>query len=737
MMMKRKKLTRRSFTKKSTLIAATGILAPQILSAKSSTNTESYDYIIVGSGAGGGPLAANLARNGFKVLVLEAGSKDPKTDNYKVPAYHGFASEDDHLSWSYYVKHYSGNRDQLDSKYVPGKGILYPRGATIGGSTAVNALITVYPHASDFEYIADLTGDDSWRAESMRNYFKRLEDCEYLLTREAIREDHGINGWLPTNYQNFDLITLLQNLFLAGVIKANLSHNGKNILDLIFNEKSFDVNKRSFENGDEGPVLVPLTMDKDANRTSVREYLLTTQEQYPDNLTIITDALVSKVVFNDNKEAIGVEYISGKNLYEADPLQTTTETQKTATFISASKEVILSAGAFNTPQLLQLSGIGDANLLQEKDIAVIQDLPGVGKNLQDRYEIGMTYKLKGTILEACSFSGEGDDSCYNNYESNAAGPYTSNGVVAAHIKRSKPELDNPDLFNFCLTSDFKGYFPGYSNAIRTSKDKLTWAILKGHTENTAGEVNIRSTNPTQTPDINFKYFSDGTDLEGNDMQALIKSMDNIRTLMNNSHVKPTLEGEIWPGDSVSSDTEKRDFIAKEAWGHHACGTCRIGNGGKYDVLDSNFKVKGVKNLRVVDASVFPKIPGFFIAVPIFLISEKATDVILQDAGTTRTDNAVARKINQFTRIRAEDKTEAIKVATFPNPCIDQLHFSLNTASSFDGLLFIVDLSGKVVFNESFENSKKLTVDTSRFASGMYAYMLTTRNFKKTGRFVKQ
>jgi len=403
--------------------------------------------------------------------------------------------------------------------------------------------------------------------------------------------------------------------------------------------------------------------------------------------------------------------------------------------IAASKEVILSAGAFNTPQLLQLSGIGDRNLLEEKDIKVINHLPGVGKNLQDRYEIGMTYELNGNILESCTFS-EGDDSCLDNYNDNAAGAYSSNGAVAANIIRSSPELENPDLFNFCLTSDFKGYFPGYSNSIRTSKDKLTWAILKGHTENTAGEVSIRSTNPTETPDINFKYFNDGTDLEGDDMQALVKGMDNIRELMDNSKVKYTLSGETWPGTDVYTDAEKRDFIAKETWGHHACGTCRIGNGDTNDVLDSNFNVIGVSNLRVVDASVFPKIPGFFIAVPIFLISEKATDAILASANVRRSKTSISNKINTFTKTRTENNLDAIKLTTYPNPCVNEINFSLDTTYSSKAFIYIVDTNGRIVFNQSYNSFNKITIDTTNFKSGVYVYMLSLGNVRKKGKFMK-
>lgn len=742
-----KNFTRREFGKK-TLLAGLSTMLLQGNTVAQNTRKgplrDEYDFIIVGSGAGGGPLACNLAIQGFSVLVLEAGEKDIKTDNYKIPAYHGMASEDKDLAWQYFVKHYSGDRDKQDSKYVDGKGIFYPRGATIGGSTAVNALITVYPHAKDFEYIADITEDDSWSPRNMRKYIHEIENCHYLNYFDAMRQDHGIGGWLPTRYHDLDIYTLLRNIILAGVIKANLAHNGKNLLDLIFNEKSLDPNQDFFEKGGVGPVKVPLTANKKSYRHSVREYLLQIQSYIPDQLHIETNALASKVLFDADKNAIGVEFLKGSKIYEADPYYSS-DRVKTKKVVKAKREVILSAGAFNTPQLLQLSGIGNAQHLEQKGIPVIADLPGVGENLQDRYELGILYKLKLETVNNCTF-GNGYDECLNQLNWFAKGPYTTNGSIVANIAKSNRNLDYADLFNFALLAPFKGYYPGYSKEFAPNRDTLTWAILKGHTENNVGQVKIQSTDPTKVPSINFKYFADGDDFYGSDMKALISGVKNIRNLMNHYHVRGTVVKETWPGAAIKTDDQLRDFISKEAWGHHASCTCPIGSDDdNMAVLDKNFKVRGVNKLRVVDASVFPKIPGFFIAMPIYLISEKATDDILKDMGMSRFVMPMKDRLDKYNREKKQQQQDKIlqevDIKVYPNPVVNDLFFDIQNLPKGKDYkttrLLIVNANADVIYNEEMSYQAQVHVDLSNKPAGTYYYIIDIDGISKRGKIIKE
>ena len=634
-------MDRRTFAKgaMSTTLAA-GIVAPMSVpraSAQESFHDE-YEYVIVGSGAGGGPLAVNLAKAGYSVLVLEAGENDPSDNVHDIPAWHTLSSEDPKLSWDFFVKHYADIEQQKkDSKYVEEEGgVLYPRAATIGGCTTHHALITVYPHNSDFDRIADLTGDESWRSDRMREYFERLEDCHYLPKPFPGFSDparHGYDGWLKTN--NPDLRLLLEDPVLLKIVKSAVVKFGfKDAINLIFSGNLLDINNWNVADGLEGPFIAPMSTGFDYKRRGVREYLLETQQRYPHLLHIRTNALATRVLF-DGTTAVGVEFLDGPRLYKADPLRDADANAGVLREVRASREVILSGGAFNSPQLLKLSGIGAEEELREHGITPIVDRPGVGENLQDRYEVGVVSELKDDVAltKNCTY-GEPRDPCLSRYNWRwwSRGPYSSNGSVISLVKRSKPDLPDPDLFIFGLPASFHGYYPGYSREITTLKDRFSWVVLKGHTKNRAGTVKLRSSDPQDTPDINFHYFDEGDDVAGDDLDAVVEGVKISREIMATSLTEDLVNEEIYPGESRESDEDVREFVKNEAWGHHASCSNKIGAADDpMAVVDSKFRVYGANNLRVVDASVFPYIPGFFIVVPVYMISEKASDDIIAAA----------------------------------------------------------------------------------------------------------
>jgi len=636
-----KGINRRTFAK-SVLSAALayGVTTPQHSHAASLTTTflDEYDYVIVGSGAGGGPLAVNLAKAGFSVLVLEAGENDASDNIHNIPAWHTLASEDPKISWDFFVKHY-GNVEQQkkDTKYVEEEGgVFYPRTATIGGCTAHHALITVYPHNSDFDRIADLTGDESWRSDNMRQYFERLENCHYVeqpLFGFPDSARHGYDGWLKTN--NPDLMLLLEDFAILDIVKsAVLKFGFEDAINLIFSGNLLDINHWDVADGLEGPFIAPMATGFDYKRRGVREHLLETQAAYPDLLHIRTNALASRVLFDDNT-AIGVEFLDGPRLYKADPLRDEAASTGVLTQVYAKREVIIAGGAFNSPQLLKLSGIGAKEELEEHSIPVVVDLPGVGENLQDRYEVGVVSELNEDIslLKDCTFGEEGDP-CLTRYNWQwwSRGPYSSNGAVISLVKRSTPDLADPDLFLFGLPASFHGYYPGYSTDLTNIKNHFSWVVLKGHTANKAGTVKLKSSDPQDTPEVNFHYFDEGSDGAEGDLSAVIEGVKLSRDIMRTSFTESLVNREVFPGNALESDEDIGEFVKNEAWGHHASCSNKIGAADDpMAVVDSKFRVYGTNNLRIVDASVFPYIPGFFIVVPVYMISEKASDEIIATA----------------------------------------------------------------------------------------------------------
>jgi len=611
-----------------------------------------YEYIVVGSGAGGGTVAARLAEAGRSVLLLESGG-DPRAleggdalhpgsnrlpFDYDVPAFHAFASENQAMKWDFFVRHYADLSEQKrDWKYVEeweGRkvdGVLYPRAGTLGGCTAHNAHIFIYPDHSDWQSIAELTGDPSWSPDRMRLYFERIENCHHRPVQRLLSKlgpnpsRHGFKGWLQS--EKAIPLTALEDEGLFDAIRRSaeeaLAESGNPLRSTRGLLQSWaDPNDwRPEAEHLSGICYTPLTTRRHA-RAGARERVLAAAAQHP-NLTLQLNALATRVLFDQTNRATGVEYLLGERLYRAAP-RARAEAGELRT-ARAGREVILAGGVFNTPQLLMLSGIGPGATLARFGIETRVDLPGVGRNLQDRYEIGIVHRMdfpQWEIFRHVQFA-PGDPQ-FAQWQRCRSGVCATNGAVLSVFRHSPVAEGPPDLFCMALLANFQGYYPGYSRIFAKDLNYLTWVVLKAHSRNRAGQVTLRSADPRDTPAIDFHFFEQGGE---KDLDAVIDGIRFVRSLTASMRRKHSMV-EVVPGPDVETDEALDAFVRANAWGHHASCTCAIGPQASGGVLSSDFCVHGTRALRVVDASVFPRIPGTFIACAIYMIAEKAADRIL-------------------------------------------------------------------------------------------------------------
>ncbi|KAF2112572.1 hypothetical protein BDV96DRAFT_601971 [Lophiotrema nucula] len=585
---------------------------------------DEYDYIVVGSGPGGGPLASNLARANYSVLLIEAGDQSTQGNSPQYPP---------QITWDFFVKHYADEKRNMMNNHLVWKttaglywvgagtdtppsgskflGVYYPRGSSVGGSSMINAMCTWLPAESDWNYIANITGDSSWTADKMRSIFQRIEKNNYLPAGTA---GHGFDGYFQTN-MNKPASIGQPVLGIIQAIAANFSKSTDqaSITSSMGSDANYLDPQRDWTTGIWG---LPTHTKTNGDRYSSRDYIKDTiDKKFP--LTLSINSLATRVLFSNSTScggkprATGIEFLQGKSLYKADAryVDSNNGTLKTAT---ARKEVIISGGTFNTPQLLMLSGIGPKEHLAEFKIPVLVDAQGVGRNMQDNQEMPIIGKVTGQT----------------------SGGF-SQPIIMMKTKHS-PDGER-DMFVMQGSFAFRGFWPSnQSNSALPQDGPGTYGIsmVKNHPQNRKGYVKLLSSNPQDTPEINFMLYEEGKEV---DMEAMKDTIAWARTMY--AQAKGVTVAAQEPPCPNGPDAEgycgkaDEDWITGQTFGHHPTSTAAIGkDGDPMAVLDSRFRVRGVKGLRVVDASVYPKIPGVFPVVSTFMVSEKASDTIKEDAG---------------------------------------------------------------------------------------------------------
>jgi len=488
----------------------------------------------------------------------------------------------------------------------------------------------------------------------MRDVFVRMESNHYLPKGTP---GHGTDGYFDTNMSNgtqYKLRPAMLEVMKAEV--ALLGDDPEKIVEYLGRDGNYKSETRAQDTG-----MFGLAFHATAGweRWSSRTYILRTlnaknedgSKKYP--LTLSTNSLATKLIWgtaNDPKckDSIlpcvtAVQYLKGEALYAADARHSGNETGKPM-LAYAKKDVIVSGGTFNSPQLLQLSGIGDKAHLQELGVDAKVHRPGVGANLMDNQEVPIVGNVRVAIEtlavpgEPTCAPGQAGDPCLELLRENNTGPYTRQGpnANALLLKTAHAVRDERDIFIFSLPGAFRGFWPAVQQAdLADPPSTVGLSMVKMHPQNHQGYVRITTADPLVQPEINFEYYAEGGET---DLGALQDAVAFGRTAFGNvaapyGPVEP-VEPPCKRGPDAKGYCGKddEDWIRYQTFGHHPTGTCKMGAADdEMAVVDSEFRVIGVQGLRVVDASIFPETPGAFPVVATVMISLKASDAILKGA----------------------------------------------------------------------------------------------------------